>query len=179
MFETASLLSVIAVAAVAASPGPVLPRTEAETASGKSVTLPDAAAERIAVLIVGFSRKSSTPAGRWEDKLTHDYESFPRVAVFRIAVLESLPRLFRGLLRAGIESNVPKNRRDSFVLLFHQEEAWKNLAQFGAPDDAYIVLLDGAGRMFWRRHGSADGIPYDALKAQISVLLNRASAGEK
>jgi len=33
--------------------------------------------------------------------------------------------------------------------------------------------------MFWRGHGSADGIPYDALKAQISVLLNRASAGEK
>jgi hypothetical protein len=90
-----------------------------------------------------------------------------------------LPGLLRGLLRAGIESNVPKNRRDSDGLLFHQEEAWKNLVQFGAPDDAYVVLLDAAGRMFWRGHGSADGSPYNALKTQISVLLNRASAGEK
>ena len=57
-----------------------LPRTEAETASEKPIVLPDVAAGRVAVLTVGFSKKSGEVTERWEKPIFHDCSSSMRTA---------------------------------------------------------------------------------------------------
>ena len=172
ILKSALLLSVIG-AASAAPPGHRLPRTEAETASGRAITLPDAAAGRVAILVVGFSKTSREVTERWERQVFQDYGSAPRVAVFRVAVLESVPRLLRGFVRGRIEKNVPNEKRDGFVLLFHHEEEWKTLVRFAAPDDAYFIVLEGAGNVSWVGHGGPALEGYGELKAQIDLLARR------
>jgi hypothetical protein len=159
---------------VAAAPvGSRLPRTEGETASEKPIVLPDAAAGRLAVLIVGFSKKSSEVSERWENRVFQDYGSGGQVAIFRIAVLESAPRLLRGFIRGRIEKNIPKEKRDSFVLLFHGEAEWKALVHFDGPDDAYLVVLDVNGSVRWVGHGNPDAVGTADLKAQVDSLMRR------
>jgi hypothetical protein len=153
------------------SSGPAFPRTTAETASGHPITLPDAAQGRIAVLLVAFSKKAGEATAPWEDRLIRDYTSNPRLAVFRVAVLESIPALLRHFARGGIEQNVARERRDSFVLLFHLEDVWKQVVRFDTPDDAYVVLLDGAGSVRWHTRGRADSGEYESLRSQIDQLL--------
>jgi hypothetical protein len=176
MMTAASLLTVMTMAAAVSGLGRALPRTEAETASHKAITLPDATAGRIAVLVVGFSKKSKDVTERWENRIGQDYRSAPEIAVFRIAVLESLPRILRGLARGRIEKNTPPEKRDSFILLFHQEDAWKQLVEFDRPDDAYLLLIDERGQVRWRGRGAADLSGYDSLKAQIDSLVGKGRA---
>ena len=159
---------------VAAAPiGSRLPRTEGETASEKPIVLPDAAAGRVAVLIVGFSKKSSEMSEQWENRVLQEYGAGGQVGIFRIAVLESVPRLLRGFIRGRIEKNIPKEKRDSFVLLFHGEAEWKELVHFAGPDDAYLVVLDTNGSIRWVGHGNPDAGGAADLKAQVDSLLVR------
>ena len=159
---------------VAAAPlGSRLPKTEGETASEKPIVLPDAAAGRVAVLIVGFSKKSSEVTERWENRVFQDYGAGSQVAIFRVAVLESAPRLLRGFIRGRIEKNIPKGRRDSFVLLFHGEAEWKDLVHFADPDGAYLMVLDVNGTIRWVGHGNPDAACTADLKAQVDSLMHR------
>jgi hypothetical protein len=157
---------------VAGAPlSPKLPRTEAETASEKAIVLPDAAGGRVAVLIIGFTKKASDVTERWENRVSQGYGPGGRVAIFRVAVLESAPRLLRAFIRGRIERNVPQEKRDSFVLLFHGEAEWKKLVNFGDPDDAYLMVLDANGGMRWVGHGNPDAPGTATLKAQVDSLL--------
>ena len=157
---------------VAAAPiGSRLPRTEGETASEKPIVLPDAAAGRVAVLIVGFSKNSSEVSERWESRVFHDYGAGGQVALYRVAMLESVPRLLRGFIRGRIEKNVPKEKRDGFVLLFHGEAEWKALVHFAGPDDAYLVVLDVNGGIRWVGHGNPDAAGTADLKAQVDSIM--------
>ena len=170
---SAGLALPLALIVAAAQLSPRLPRTEAETASEKAIVLPDAAAGRVAVLIVGFSKKSSEVTERWEKSVFQDLGTGGRVAIFRVAVLESAPRILRGFIRRGIEKNVPKEKRDSFVLLFHDEAEWKKLVHFEDPDEAYLVVLDADGGVRWVGHGNPDAPGTANLKAQVDSLLRR------
>jgi hypothetical protein len=165
MMTTACLVTVMAVPALA------IPRTDAETASHKAITLPDATVGRIAVLVVGFSKKSKDVAERWENRIFQDYRSAPRIAVLRIAVLASVPKILRGLVRGRAEKNTPPEKRDSFILLFQHEDAWKQLVEFDRPDGAYLLIVDEKGQVRWRARGAADLSGYDSLKAQIDSML--------
>ncbi len=150
-----------------------LPRAEAETASERPIVLPDAAAGRVAVLIVGFSKKSSEASERCEKQIFQDYGAGGQVAIFRVAVLESAPRLLRGFIRSGIEKNIPKEKRDNFVLLFHGEAEWKKLVHFADPDGAYLLVLDRNGGVRWVGHGNPDAAGLADVKAQIDALVPR------
>lgn len=169
--NTAMIASLVAAATVAGAPPPSLPTTQAETASGRSIVLPAAVAGRVGVLVVGFSKRSSDVTERWEARMARDYGSSTRVSMLRVAVLESVPRLLRGFVRGRIERTVPAAKRDQFVFLFHQEDEWKSLVHFEAPDDAYLVVLDADGKVAWRGHGAADLAGYEAMKGQIDGLL--------
>ena len=125
------------------------------------------------MLIVGFSKKSSEVSERWENRVLQEYGAGGQVGIFRIAVLESVPRLLRGFIRGRIEKNIPKEKRDSFVLLFHGEAEWKALVQFAGPDDAYLVVLDANGGIRWVGHGNPDAAGTADLKAQVDSLMRR------
>ncbi len=173
---SAGLALPLSLIVAAAAIGSRLPRTEGETASEKPIVLPDAAAGRVTVLIVGFSKKSGDLSGQWENRVFQNYGAGGQVAIFRIAVLESAPRLLRGFIRGQIEKSIPKEKRDSFVLLFHGEADWKELVHFADPDGAYLVVLDVNGSIRWVGHGKPDAAGVAELKVQVDALIRRRSS---
>jgi hypothetical protein len=148
-----------------------LPQIKAETLSGKQVVLPDAAYGKVALLIVGFTRKSGTATRAWGERLAKDYASDARLVTYQLAVLEDVPRFIRGFVTRGIRNSVPKERHDNFVLLFQDEKAWKAFVGFAGPDEAYLLLLDPSGNLARRTHGVFSEVEYHALREHVDRLF--------
>jgi hypothetical protein len=124
-----------------------IPRIEGETLAGNKVSLPAAAGGRAALLIIGFTRGSQNQTKAWSLRAR---DRFP---AWSIAVLEEVPRLLRGFVTRSIKSGIPKDQHDHFVLVQQGEKQLKEVAGFGPPDDAYLLVIDKAGAIRWSFHG--------------------------
>jgi hypothetical protein len=141
--------------------GQSVPRFEGETLAGRKVTLPDAAAGRSALLIVGFTHASQTQTRAWSQRVRHQFPAWS------IAVLEEVPRPVRSMVLRGIKGSVPKEEYDRFLLVYHGEKELKQAAGFDRPDDAYVLVIDPGGAIKWRFHGAVT----DAAVQQIASKL--------
>src|ERR1700680_4339781 len=141
-----------------------LHRLEGETLSKKAIALPDAAHGKIALLVMGFTKKGGQATGPWEKKFKNDFGADQRYVVYPVAILEDVPRFIRGMVTSGIRSSTLPSEQDHFVILVHGEQDLKHFVAYSTPDDAYLLLLDTKGDIRWRGHGLFKDEDYAALK---------------
>jgi hypothetical protein len=147
------------------------PRLQEESLAGTQVVLPDAASGKLAVLILGFSRNSSKPTGEWAKRIYQDFGRNPGVVIYQLAVLQDVPRLFRGMITSGIKKELPENQRATFLAVVQQEEELKKLVGYKEQDDAYLVLLDRSGTIAYQAHAMSLDPGYAALQTRIQAHL--------
>lgn len=149
-----------------------MPQIEGESLAGQHVVLPDATRSKVAVLDFGFSRASKVPTSDWGKKLSAGFGGQPDFALYQLPVLEEVPRIIRGMVISGIRKGVPDNLRDHFVPIVTGEAAIKKLVMYKEPDDAYLVVLNRAGKIVWQQHGPLNDAAYARLRTQIEPLLH-------
>lgn len=147
------------------------PRLQDESLAGTQIVLPDAASGKLAVLIIGFTRNSAKPTSEWAKRTYQDFGKNPGVAIYQLAVLQDVPRLFRGMITSGIKKDLPENQRATFLAVVHQEEQLKKLVGYREQNDAYLVLLDRSGTVSYQTHAASLDPGYAALQARIQALL--------
>jgi hypothetical protein len=150
-----------------------LPRIEGDSFAGHHVVLPEAAAGKVAVLILGFTKASKGPTSAWADKLQPDFGTRPGFELYQLPVLEDVPRFVRGMVISGIRKGVPENKRDHFVPILQGEAELKKLVGYKEPDDAYLVILDRAGNLAQQIHGAPNDRNYRQVRSAIESLLNQ------
>lgn len=187
--QSARLVAALLVAATltpltGAATSESLPSLECESLAHQKVTLPAAAAGRVALLVIGFTRGSREAAAEWARRLRRDLglDRADRVdrsmALFQLAVLEDVPSLLRGMVAAGIRRTLPKEEHDRFLLVLRGEAELKRLVSFAAPDDAYLVLLDRSGGVRLRKHGAAPrGSAPGASLSELVTLIRQLESG--
>jgi hypothetical protein len=136
-----------------------IPEVEATALSGRVVRLPQDLPPR-AVLILGFSEKSSYAAAECGERLGEALAKQPEVKIYQIPVLEEVPRLVRGFVTRSMKRSVPEHLQSTFIPVFDHETEWKRLSGYAAPEDAYILLAGHQGQILWRTLGpcSADKV---------------------
>jgi hypothetical protein len=139
----------------------VLPPIEGETLSGNKVSLPEASGGKPAVLIIGFTHGSQAQTKAWSQRLR---DRFP---TWSIAVFEDVPRLVRGMAIHGIKSGTPKEIYDRFLLVYHGEKQLKEAVGFDRPDDAYVLVIDGAGAIRTSVHGQVTDAGVEQIGSQL------------
>ena len=147
------------------------PRLQEENLAGQQVVLPDAAAGKIAVLVLGFSHASGTPTGAWAKRATEEFGKNPGFVLYQLAVIEDAPRLVRGMITSGMKKGVPDSQRATFIPVVHDEAALKALVGYKAEDDAYIVVLDRGGKVVYQTHAATVDPGYAELRAKLAGLL--------
>ena len=172
-----SYLAFAAVLLIAASlSAQVIPVTEAQTLSGKKIVLPDASNGHTTVFIIGFSRAGGDSSGRWDKQLRQEFKTGDNLQIYNVAELEDTPKMVRGLIRHSMQGNIPQNQWDTFLVLYQDEDVWKKLAEFSDPKDAYVLLVDSAGRIRSRAHGKApEPQAVNALRKEINEILDSKS----
>lgn len=155
--------------AQALSSGSLLPTLEGESLSGKNVTLP--AAGKVTLLVFTFSRKAGEAARAWADAFSRLGLSGPDSSSYRILVLGSVPRTFRGMVVGGIKKGIPAAQHDSTLQLFQDEELWKARLGVRSQDDPYLLILDRESKVRWLHSGACDVAGERSLAEQWKRLM--------
>jgi hypothetical protein len=150
--------------------GQTLPKTEEETLSGEKVNLQSALSGKVGILVLGFSQKSKEQSKIWGKDLWAEFRGDNSIVIFQMPVLEAVPRLVRGMVLHGMKRDVPADLQPHFLPILHNEQQWKDLTQFSAPDDAYILVVDWEQKVAWRDHGPLDPARKAALLEKICQL---------
>ena len=132
-----------------------IPDTHAVDLLGSPVSIPRDLHSKYSVLIVGFSRSSGNPSRDWSKGVAAAMASRPDTASYVLPVLEGAPRIFRGTIERGMRKDLSPAQQKSYLLIFEKEREWKQTVSFDRPDDAYVLLVDQAGKIIWKTHGAA------------------------
>ena len=65
----------------------------------------------------------------------------------------------------------PQGDRENVITVYSGSEVWKRRVGFDDPKSAYLILIDGGGKVAWSYAGSLDETPYRALSSEVSRLL--------
>ncbi|MEO8869280.1 MAG: hypothetical protein ABI357_00465 [Granulicella sp.] len=149
---------------------PKIPAVHSTSFSGDTVELPRALHGKVGVLVIGFSQSSRKAVEEWGKGLSAIYGSSPTVVYYEMPVLASVPRLLRGFVTSRIRAAVSEKARPHFVPLLQDEDTWRELARCQAPDDAYVLLVDGVGVIQWQTQGPPTEAGMSALKHHVEAL---------
>jgi hypothetical protein len=147
-----------------------IPKSQGTTLMGTAVTLPDALQGKVGVLVVGFSHGSQEHVASWGRLLAADYSKAPEVVYFEIPILAGAPKMLRGMIAKSIGKSMPEAERSHLLPLMEGEPAWRSVAHYVKPDDAYVLLVDVTGTVRWQTEGDATDAAYLEFKKNLGVL---------
>jgi len=147
-----------------------IPKTQGTTLSGTAVALPDALKGKVGVLVVGFSHASQGQVAAWGKRLTAEYGQSAGVMYFEVPMLAGAPKMLRGMIVKSMGKSVPEAERPHFLPMMEGEAAWRAVAHYDKPDDAYVLLVDSTGMVHWQTEGDATDSAYAGLKQQVETL---------
>jgi hypothetical protein len=161
------------IAAYAEAQNARIPTTHGATFAGNQVTLPDDLHGRVGVFVIGFSKSSGEVCKGWGQRLAESYRDSHDVMYVQMPVLEGVPKLIRGMIVKSIKSGVPEAEQPHFMPVFSGEAEWQKVARYAAADDAYVLVVDGEGRVRWQTSGKATDAGFAALKEQVEMLRKK------
>ena len=187
MMNRAALLALALVAAVPAvearaadqsktaaplAVGDVFPRLEAEFLTGRKAVLPDAAAGKTALVMMGFTYDSRFDVEKWAEHLRREFAAHDAFAFYEVPVIGGMGRLAKWFIDSGMRKGTPKELHENVITVYGGVDRWKKAMGFSKTleDAAYLALLGPDGRVRWLHTG---GFSEDALAA-----LKAATAGD-
>lgn len=156
---------VMSVILTVSAPGQEMPGTAGETLTGKHVVPAEEVRGHSAVLVAGFSRAGGNGTAAWV-KAIRDDRAFAGWPVYEIAQIAGAPGFVRGMIKSGMKKNVPAADQDTFIVLTQDEKPWRAYFDVGDDQVPYVVVIDAAGKVLSRVHGTAAKIE-PQLKAAL------------
>jgi hypothetical protein len=151
--------------------GQRMPPLKGDLLSGKPGVLPDLAAGRITLVILGFSYDSRLQVEAWAERFRARYGAAADVTLFEVPMMGSAARLGRWFIDSGMRKNTPAELHSRVMTVYGGNDDWKTRVGFSAPDDAYLVLIDRQGIVRWLAHGPLRDDRLQGLSAVVDSLL--------
>jgi ATP10 protein len=155
--------------ATALHPGDPFPQLTAQTLTSKSLDLPSAASGKPAVFVFSFTRTAGKDARLWNQQLSKDFST--DAPDYDVIVLESVPKLFRGMALSGIRSSMPLALQDRTIILYQDEALWKTRLAVSNDNRAYLILLGPDGQIRSSNTGKYTESAYAQFKNEVEKAL--------
>jgi len=146
-----------------------IPAAHGTTLAGTAVVLPGALDHKVGVLVLGFSHASQGQVAGWGKRLAVDFGQSPDVTYYEVPMLGGAPKMLRGMIVKSMGSSVPASEKLHFLPLTEDDKPWRAVAHYAKPDDAYVLLVDGQGKVLWQTEGEATDAAYALLKQQLAT----------
>jgi len=157
--------------------GDAFPRLESNFLSGRKAVLPDAAAGKIALVMMGFTYDSRFAVEKWAARVHDEFGANPAVTFFEVPVIGGMGRMAKWFIDSGMRRGTPKDMHENVITVYGGGDRWKSTMGFSKAQehDAYLALLGPDGRVRWLHRGpfSEDGVA--ALKAAVSAAGDAAT----
>jgi hypothetical protein len=150
--------------------GDLFPRLEAEFLTGRKAVLPDSAAGKSAVVMMGFTYDSRFAVEEWAERVRREFGSSGNVTFFEVPVIGGMGRMAKWFIDSGMRKGTPKELHENVITVYGGADRWKTVMGFskGDEDAAYLALLGPDGRVQWLHRGAVTEGAVSALKAAIS-----------
>jgi len=149
--------------------GDHFPTLVGSSLSGKSIALPDTMSSRYTIVVFGFSRSAGDDARQWSERLASDSAVRARANVLVVAELGGAPRLFRGLISAGIRKGTAPNDRDGTMILDRDDALWKRRLAVTETSRSYAVVIAPNGRSRWKSDCAFDEARLTRLRDALGM----------
>lgn len=169
----ALLVAVLVVVLVGDGRAQLVPRTRAVTLDKSVVTFPPSEYGKLLLLLISFSHKGERECDQWNQRLKPAYLHHAHVDYYELADFEGVPSFIMHMILHGLRRQVPRDEQAHFVLMYSNEAEWKKLVGYSRPEDAYVVVADSGGRVWWQGHGAGTDAQYSGLQAAIDKLVSK------
>jgi hypothetical protein len=134
MMPLQTVITLFAAVAIAATPplqvDDAFPIVTGRTISGVAKEIPDGRTSSARVLVFSFSKSGGFDARLWSERFNKDFDALSGASWSSIIMLESVPKLFRGIALSNIKSSVPTPLWEKTILVFKDEALWKSRLAF-------------------------------------------------
>lgn len=168
LLRTAALF--LAVSLATATVAETIPSIRTESFSGQLVQFPEALRGKVGILVISFTKRGGIAAAEWSRRIDTVFGSYPRVAIYAIAVLADVPRFIRPIIVRGIKSSLPQRDYAHFVPIYQDEPQWRSAVNYEDKDDAYVLVLDRNAQIVEVLHGAVNDAKYNALESKVISL---------
>jgi len=151
--------------------GETLPNLQGEFLTGRPAVLPQAAAGKVALLLLGFTYDSRFEVEAWAKEFRREFEKNPNAAFYEIPMIGGLARLGKWFIDSGMRRGTPEADREHVITVYGGTEEWKRRVGFKDPKAAYLLLLDTRGKVAWECSDAFSEERYRALSQRVSRLL--------
>ena len=151
--------------------GDPFPRLEAEFLTGRKAVLPDAAAGKFALVMMGFTYDSRFDVEKWAEHVRADYKGNDTVTFFEVPVIGGMGRMAKWFIDSGMRKGTPKELHENVITVYGGVDRWKKAMGFSKAQEhaAYLALLGPDGRVQWMHRGGFSEEALAALKTAIST----------
>ena len=150
--------------------GDLLPRLKGEFLTGRTAVLPQAAAGRVTLLLLGFTYDSRFAVEAWAQRFRERFGTDPRVTFYEVPMIGGLARIGKWFIDSGMRRGTPKQDYEHVITVYGGTEQWKQRVGFRDPEAAYLILLDGSGRVAWRYAGGFEEKAFRELSSEVARL---------
>lgn len=149
--------------------GDTFPRLEAEFLTGRKAILPDAAAGKVALILMGFTYDSRFDVEAWVERMGGELGPNERVTYFQVPVIGGMGRMAKWFIDSGMRKGTPKALHENVITVYGGADRWKKTMGFTKAEEhaAYLALLGPDGRVQWMHRGGLTDEAMEALKAAI------------
>jgi hypothetical protein len=155
--------------------GDVFPRLEAEFLTGRKAVLPEAAAGKSALVMMGFTYDSRFDVEKWAEHVRREFGTNDTVTFFEVPVIGGMGRMAKWFIDSGMRKGTPKELHENVITVYGGADRWKKAMGFSKAqeDAAYLALLGPDGRVQWMHRG---GFSDEAMAALKAVILGGGAA---
>ena len=157
--------------------GDAFPRLEGQFLTGRKAVLPDAAAGKFAVVLMGFTYDSRVEVEAWAEHVRRDFGASGMVTFFEVPVIGGMGRMAKWFIDSGMRKGTPKELHENVITVYGGADRWKKTMGFTKADEhaAYLALLGPDGRVRWMHRG---GFTDEAMKALTAAIAAGAAGAE-
>ncbi len=133
----------------------VFPQLNGQTLDGRTITLPDDAAGRVTLVLMGFEAHTDDFAA-WAHPFYYKFSDFPdEVAFYEVALVESPYRSVASFVERPLRERVPSSLHDRVVPFYGSLGPYCEALEMHDRQQCYAFLLDQQGRIRFVAVGAA------------------------
>jgi hypothetical protein len=154
--------------------GQPLPRIAGEQLTGRGVSLPEAAAGKATLLLLGFTYKSRFPVEAWAAWFRSEIGAGQAATFYEMPMIGGLGKMGRWFIDRGMRKSTPAELHEHVITVYSKTGDWKTRLGVTSSneDEAFLVVLDRSGVVRWIHHGEFDAARATELGA---VIMSAAS----
>ena len=147
--------------------GEKFPMIAAETLAGKPITLPQDLNDNVCVLTVAFKQAAQAKIDTWSEYVL-DTRNFQEVCYYEIPLIKRIWKPLQGWIDGGMRSGIPEGRHNNVITYYGDIRPYKRHLNVDDTADAYVFVIDKAGRIRYVERGYASPEKLQELKKLLN-----------